>query len=89
MARGTYQISTAVTQEAVPKAGGIFAIIGGIGGLSSPLILGSITVSFLKDNPVISQFAVSFIGMAVLLVVVIISEVIRSKREGYHGSYNN
>jgi MFS family permease len=89
MARGTYQISTAVTQEAVPKASGIFAIIGGIGGLSSPLILGSITALFFKDNPVISQFAVSFTGMAVLLVVVIISGVIRSKREGYHGSYNN
>jgi MFS family permease len=89
MARGTYQISTTVKQEAVPKASGIFAIIGGIGGLSSPLILGSITALFFKDNPVISQFSVSFTGMAVLLVVLIISEVIRSKREGYHGSYNN
>jgi MFS family permease len=85
MARGTYQISTAVTQEAVPKAGGIFAIIGGIGGLSSPLILGSITALFFKDNPVISQFAVSFTGMAVLLVVLVVSEIIQSKREGYHG----
>jgi MFS family permease len=89
MARGTYQISTAVKQEAVPKASGIFAIIGGIGGLSSPLMLGSITALFFKRNPVISQFAVSFTGMAVLLVVLIISGIIQHNREGNHGSYNN
>jgi len=89
MARATYQISTAVKQEAVPKAGGIFAIIGGIGGLSSPLVLGSITTLLIKSNSVISQFAISFTGMAVLLVVLVISELIQSKREKYHGSYNN
>jgi MFS family permease len=89
MARGTYQISTAVTQEAVPKASGIFAIIGGIGGLSSPLILGSITDLLFKNSSALSQFTVSFTGMAVLLVVLVISEIILNNREGYHGSYNN
>jgi MFS family permease len=89
MARGTYQISTAVKQEAVPKAGGIFSIIGGIGGLSSPLVLGSITTLFFKSNSAVSQFAISFTGMAVFLVVVIALEIIRSNRERYHGSHNN
>jgi MFS family permease len=89
MARGTYQISTAVKQEAVPKAGGIFAVIGGIGGLLSPVILGSITALFFKNNSAVSQFAISFTGMAVLLVVLVISQIIMSSRERRHGSYNN
>jgi MFS family permease len=90
MAQGTYQISTAVKPEAVPKAGGIFAIIGGIGGLSSPVILGSTSALFFKNNSAVSQFSISFTGMAVLLVVLVISEIIMSNRERrYHGSYNN
>jgi MFS family permease len=89
MARGTYQISTAVKQEAVPKAGGIFAVIGGIGGLLSPLILGSITSLFSENNSAASQFSISFTGMVVLLAVTIISQKILRNRERYHGSYNN
>ena len=90
MARGTYQISIAVKQEAVPKASGIFAVIGGIGGLLSPIILGSTSALFFKNNSAVSQFSISFTGMAVLLVVLVISEIIMSNRERrYHGSYNN
>jgi MFS family permease len=70
MARGSFLISTYVKQEAVAKAGGIFAIFGGIGGLLSPVILQAGITSFLKYNITVSQFLLSFLGMAVLCIII-------------------
>jgi MFS family permease len=70
MARGSFLISTYVRPEAVAKAGGIFAIFGGIGGLLSPVILQAGTALFLRYNIDVSQFMLSFAGMAALCIII-------------------
>jgi MFS family permease len=75
MARGSFLTSTCVKQEAVARAGGIFAIFGGIGGLLSPIILESGTRLFLKHNIHVPQFLLSFAGMAVRCIVIFLVKI--------------
>jgi MFS family permease len=75
MAQGSFLISTAVKQEAVAKAGGIFAIFGGIGGLLSPVILEFGTGLFQGQSTAGSQFLISFAGMTVLCILLILVEL--------------
>lgn len=66
MAQCSYMISISVKPEAVAKASGVFAVVGGIGGLISPILLGSISVGIFGSNTTEHQFIISGIGMAVL-----------------------
>lgn len=82
MAQSTLLISTAVTVEAVAKAGGIFSIIGGIGGLFAPIILGSAAWKICGANTTTNQFLLSFLGMLILGVVTLVVAVRRPEAGG-------
>ena len=69
MAQCSYLISLSVKMEAVAKASGVFAVIGEIGGLISPLLLGTVSAGVFGSNTAENQFLISGIGMAVLCVV--------------------
>lgn len=66
MAQCSYLISISVKPEAVAKASGVFAVIGGIGGLISPVLLGAVSEGIFGSNTAEHQFLISGIGMAVL-----------------------
>lgn len=74
MAMASYLISISVEQEAVAKASGMFSIIGGIGGLIAPIVLGNAAEIVLGGNTPVNQFAIAFVGMLVFGIVVTISE---------------
>ena len=74
-AMGGYLMSIIVKPEAVAKASGMFSIIGGIGGLISPIILGGIASSVLSGNTPKNQFTIAFIGM--ILVAAAISVIVK------------
>lgn len=78
MANGSYLISVSVEKEAVAKAGGMFSIIGGIGGLIAPIVLGNVSGVMPGGNTPENQFLVSCIGMAVLAVIALMA-VVRKK----------
>ncbi len=71
MAQASYLISIAIEVEAVAKASGIFAVIGGIGGLVSPIILKQLSIVILHSNSAVNQFIVSFAGMLVLGIILL------------------
>lgn len=73
MAQCSYQITVLVKPEEVAKASGIFSVIGGIGGLISPIILGKAANLIFGSNLAKSQFMVSFAGMTLLAVCVYIA----------------
>lgn len=66
MAQCSYMISISVRPEAVAKASGIFAVIGGIGGLISPIVLQALSIGIFGSNTTTNQFLISGIGMAAL-----------------------
>lgn len=78
MANGSYLISVSVEKEAVAKAGGMFSIIGGIGGLIAPIVLGNVSGVMPGGNTPENQFLVSCIGMAILAVIALMA-VVRKK----------
>ncbi|WMJ90115.1 MFS transporter [Anaerocolumna sp. MB42-C2] len=80
MAQATYIISIIVDEKAVAKASGIFAVIGGIGGLISPIIIKYLSEGFLKKNSAANQFIISLIGMAVLCVITFVFSQKQSNR---------
>ena len=49
MAMTSYLISVSVEKEAVEKASGMFSIIGGIGGLVAPIVLGNVATYVLGE----------------------------------------
>ncbi len=69
MAIGSYLISISVEPEAVAKASGVFAVIGGIGGLIAPLFTGNVAKLVLGENTAANQFIIAFVGMLVFGVV--------------------
>ncbi|MCD8020140.1 MAG: MFS transporter [Clostridiales bacterium] len=69
MAIGSFLISISVKPEAVAKASGMFSVIGGIGGLIAPFVLGSAASAILGENTTGNQFAVSFVGMLAFAVI--------------------
>ena len=80
MAYGSYLISISVEQEAVAKASGMFAIIGGIGGLIAPIVLGKAAEFILGANSAVNQFMIALVGMAVFGSVVLLVSVSRKER---------
>ena len=64
-AMGSYLLSVSVEQKAVAKASGFFAIVGGIGGLIAPIILGAAATAIGGNTPV-NQFRTAFAGMLIL-----------------------
>ena len=75
MAQCSYLISVSVEKDAVAAASGVFSVIGGIGGLLSPVILGWLTNAMPKGNTPLDQFLVSAAGMLVLSMIVIVSRL--------------
>lgn len=73
MAQCSYLISVSVEPEAVAKASGIFAVVGGVGGLISPVLIGPIVKTVLGSNTAVNQFLLSCFGMAVLAAVTLIA----------------
>jgi MFS family permease len=66
-------ISVSVEQEAVAKASGVFSVIGGIGGLIAPIVMGNTAAIVLGENTPTNQFGISFVGMLVLGIVILVS----------------
>lgn len=73
MAIASYLISISVEKEAVAKASGVFSIIGGIGGLIAPIVLGNTAKYVLGGNTPVNQFTAAFAGMVIFTVVATIS----------------
>lgn len=69
MAQCSYLISVSTEPEAVAKASGIFSVIGGIGGLVSPVLLGSVAGKAFGGNTSAGQFLLGGIGMMILGVL--------------------
>ncbi len=69
MAIGSYLISISVEPEAVAKASGVFAVIGGIGGLIAPIFMGNAAKLVLGENTASNQFIIAFFGMLVFGVI--------------------
>ena len=65
-AMGAFLMSIVVRQEAVAKACGLFSVIGGIGGLVAPIILGFLSKGIFGSDAPRSQFSVAFAGMLVV-----------------------
>ena len=79
MAIGAYLLSISVEQEAVAKAGGVFSIFGGIGGLIAPIFMGNTAKFTLGENTANNQFVIAFFGM--LIFGVIAAVVMMKKKE--------
>ena len=76
MAIGAYLLSISVEQEAVAKAGGVFSIFGGIGGLIAPIFMGNTAKLTLGENTANNQFVIAFFGM---LIFGVIAAVVKKK----------
>lgn len=85
MAGASMLISVFAEPDAVAKASGVFSIIGGIGGLIAPAVLGNSAALLLGENSAVNQFQVAFFGMLVLgglvLVVTMCSRGRRGQRQ--------
>ena len=60
--------------EAVASASGVFSVIGGIGGLLSPVIMGEVTKYMNGGNTPLNQFLISSAGMLLLAVTVVFAK---------------
>ncbi len=69
MAIGSYLLSISVEPEAVAKASGVFAVIGGIGGLIAPIFMGKAASTVLGANTATNQFIIAFFGMLIFGIV--------------------
>lgn len=78
MAGASMQISVSVEPNAVAKASGVFSIIGGIGGLIAPAVLGNTASILLGENSAVNQFQVAFFGM-LMLGVLVLTAAMRSR----------
>lgn len=64
-ATGAYLLSVSVKPEAVAKASGVYSVIGSIGGLIAPMVLGAACIPLGGNTPV-NQFTVALAGMVLL-----------------------
>lgn len=78
MAGASMQISVSVEPNAVAKASGVFSIIGGIGGLIAPAVLGNTASILLGENSAVNQFRVAFFGM-LMLGILVLTAAMRSR----------
>lgn len=79
MAQASYIISVSVPQIAIALANGVFAVIGGIGGLLSPIILNSLANSIFKNMSTSGVFIICAIGMFILSICSYILVTLKSK----------
>jgi MFS family permease len=84
MAHCSYLVSVSVESEAVAKASGIFAVIGGIGGLISPVLLETLSIGVFGNSTTANRFLLSCIGMTVLALAALLV-VARNRRRGGTG----
>ena len=75
MAGASMQISVSVEPNAVAKASGVFSIIGGIGGLIAPAVLGNTASILLGENSAVNQFRVACFGMLLLGILTLIAAI--------------
>lgn len=68
MAQASYMISMSVPQIAITLANGVFAVVGGIGGLLSPIILNSISNNLFGNISTNKVFTICAIGMFFLAI---------------------
>ncbi len=68
MAQASYMISVSVPQIAIALANGVFAVIGGIGGLLSPIILNTISNNIFGNITTSKVFTICTIGMLLLSI---------------------
>lgn len=68
MAQASYMISISVSKIAVTLASGVFGLIGGIGGLLSPIILNGISKSIFGNRTTNNIFLICCIGMFLLSI---------------------
>lgn len=80
MASASYEISISVEPDAVAKASGMFAIIGGSGGLIAPIFLGK-CAALTGANTAGRQFIIAFAGMTVFGAVVLLGALSRKKEK--------
>ncbi len=73
MAIANYLLTISIEKEAVAKASGLFAIVGGIGGLIAPLFMGGAARIFLGVNTAQNQFMIAFVGMLLFGIITLIA----------------
>lgn len=71
MAMCSYLISISVRKEAVAKASGVFSIVGGIGGLIAPVILGNVSTAVFGRDTAVSQFRIGFAGFIIFGIILL------------------
>jgi Arabinose efflux permease len=81
MAQASYIISISVPQIAIALANGVFAVVGGIGGLLSPIILNSLAGSIFKNMSTSGVFIICAIGMFILAICSYILVAFKSAKE--------
>ena len=69
-AMGAYLMSVIVKPQAVAKACGMFSIIGGVGGLISPIVISGLAKGITGSNAPVGQFWVALFGMLVVGVAI-------------------
>ncbi|MNN56025.1 Major Facilitator Superfamily protein [compost metagenome] len=81
MAQASYMISTSVNQVAIALASGVFALVGGIGGLTSPIVLNEISKGVFKNQSTNSVFLICMVGLFLLFIYSLVSVKLNEKRE--------
>ena len=71
-AMGGFLMSVVVQPEAVPRASGMFSIIGGIGGLISPIVMNAASGRMNGGNIPQNQFVIAAAGMVVVGILMLL-----------------
>jgi MFS family permease len=89
-ARSGFLITTAVSPGAIARASGVFSVIGSLGGLLSPLVLGALSGLARGANTASGQFLVCCAGMTLFAAVLFCGNLrpAGAKGDGY-GTDNN
>lgn len=79
MAEASYMISTSVSNISIALANGVFAMIGGIGGLVSPIVLNGIAKIIFGKVSTNTVFFICMFGMFILSIASYALVVVRQK----------
>ena len=79
MAQASFMISTSVSNVSIALANGVFAMIGGLGGLLSPIVLNKIAEKVFGKASTNSVFLICAIGMTILSICTYIIVIVRQK----------